>query len=66
MSKITVELDLDNEVDLMKLQMMLHAESIYFAIRAFDSDDTLDQVSRDLLFEKFDDQKEGLINIFYP
>jgi len=66
MSKVTIELDLNDEVDLMKLQMMLHAESIYFAIRAFDSDDTLDQVSRDLLFEKFDDQKEGLINIFYP
>jgi len=64
--KATIELDLDNETDILRFQMMEKADSIYFAIRSFYEESRIDQTTRNLLFEKMADQKDGLIDIFFP
>ena len=65
MAKVSIELDLDNEIELLKLRMMLKAESIFLAIENFDNSEEVDQVAKDRLFEYFDEQKDGLIELFY-
>lgn len=63
--KVTVELDLDDETDLLRFQMMEKAEGIYFAIKNFDAYEEVDQEAKDILFEAMAEQQDGLLDIFY-
>lgn len=65
MANVKIEFNLDDPVSRLKLQMALKAESIYYAIKKFDSDERVLEESKDRLFEKFDEQKDGLIDLFF-
>lgn len=63
--KATLTFDLDVPSEYLSFLMADKAISIYQAINRFDNAEEVSQVAKDYLFQFFDDQKDGLVDLVY-